>query len=137
MLGNQYLFKGDAVLLQDGFLRNFHLKPSRIFYRTYHSPAYSPSTQSNSFTINGKKIILINQSYHYDSTSARIKADVVIISKNPRLYITDLIKTIDCKLLVFDGSSPQWKVNLWKKDCEKLHLNYFCTSEQGAFVMNL
>lgn len=137
MLGNQYLFKGDAVLLQDGFLRNFHLKPSRIFYRTYHSPVYSPSTQSNSFTINGKKIILINQSYHYDSVTARIKADVVIISKNPRLYITDLVKTVDCKLLVFDGSTPQWKVNLWKKDCEKLHLNYFCTSEQGAFVMNL
>ncbi len=137
MLGNQYLFKGDAVLLQDGFLRNFHLKPSRIFHRTYHSPVYSPSTQSNCFTVNGKKIVLINQSYHYDSASARIKADVVIISKNPRLYINDLIKTIDCKLLVFDGSNPQWKVNLWKKDCEKLHLNYFCTSEQGAFVMNL
>ncbi len=137
MLGNQYLFKGDAVLLQDGFLRNFHLKPSRIFYRTYHSPVYSPSTQSNSFTINGKKIVLVNQSYHYDSVSARIKADVVIISKNPRLYITELIKTIDCKLFVFDGSNPQWKINLWKNDCEKLHLNYFCTSEQGAFVMNL
>lgn len=137
MLGNHYLFKGDSVLLQDGFLRNFHLKPSRILFHTYHSPIFTPSTAGNSFTINGKKIICINQSYQYDSLSAKLKADVVIVSKNPHLYITDLIKTIDCKLLIFDGSNPQWKVNLWKKDCERLHLNYFCTSEQGAFVMNL
>jgi competence protein ComEC len=137
MLGNRYLFKGDASLLQDGFLRNFHLKPSRIFYRTYHSPVYTPSAKSNAFTIDGKKIVLIDQSYRYDSVSSRVTADVLIISKNPRLYISDLIKTIDCKLLVFDGSNPQWKLNRWKKDCERLHLNYFCTSEQGAFVMNL
>lgn len=137
MLGTHYLFKGDAVLLQDGFLRNFHLKPSRILYRTYHSPVYSPAAKSNYFTINGKKIVFINQSYHYDSVAVRTRADVVIISKNPRLYITELAKTIDCKLLIFDSSNPKWKIDRWKKDCEQLHLNYFCTSEQGAFVMNL
>lgn len=137
MLGSQYLFKGDSVLLQDGFLRNFHLKPSRILFHSYHSPLIPASMQNNSYSINGKKIIHINQSYVYDSLQARIKADVLIISKNPRLYITDLLKTVDCKLVVFDSSNPQWKINLWKKDCERLQLNYFCTSEQGAFVMNL
>ncbi len=137
MLGSQYLFKGDSVLLQDGFLRNFHLKPSRILFHSYHSPMIPASMQNNSYSINGKKIIHINQSYVYDSLQPRIKADVLIISKNPRLYITDLLKTVDCKLVVFDSSNPQWKINLWKKDCERLQLNYFCTSEQGAFVMNL
>jgi len=137
MLGDQYLFKGDAVLLQDGFLRNFHLKPSRIFYRTYHSPLYIPSTQNNSLMVNGKKILQINQSYQYDPLSTKIKADIVIISKNPRLFIADLLKTVDCKLLIFDSSNPQWKVALWKRDCEKLNLNCFSTSDQGAFVMNL
>lgn len=137
MLGSQYLFKGDTVLLQDGFLRNFHLKPSRILYHSYHSPLMPGSVQNNSYRINGKKIIHINQSYVFDSLQNRIKADVLIISKNPRLYISDLLKTVDCKLIVFDSSNPQWKINLWKKDCERLQLNYFCTSEQGAFVMNL
>ncbi|MBY0476375.1 MAG: ComEC family competence protein [Chitinophagaceae bacterium] len=137
MLGKQYVLKGDAVLLQDGFLRNFHLKPSRILYHSYHSPLMPGSVQNNSYRINGKKIIHINQSYVFDSLQNRIKADVLIISKNPRLYISDLLKTVDCKLIVFDSSNPQWKINLWKKDCERLQLNYFCTSEQGAFVMNL
>jgi competence protein ComEC len=62
---------------------------------------------------------------------------VVIISQNPKLYLNQLQKTINCKLLVFDSSNPQWKLKYWKADCEKLGINYFCTSEQGAFVMNL
>lgn len=137
MLGNQYQFIGDSVLLQDGFLRNFHLKPSRIAHRTYHSAIPNSSVAQHAYQINQKKIIHINQSYRYDSLAAPLFADVVIISGNPRLFINDLLKTIDCKLLVFDSSNPQWKVALWKKDCERLQLNYFCTSEQGAFVMNL
>lgn len=137
MLGNQYQFIGDSVLLQDGFLRNFHLKPSRIAHRTYHSPLMQNSSGWFGYKINNKRIIHINQSYRYDSLAKPLQADVVIVSGNPRLFINDLLKTIDCKLLVFDSSNPQWKVNLWKKDCESLQRNYFCTSEQGAFVMNL
>jgi competence protein ComEC len=48
-----------------------------------------------------------------------------------------LLKTITPGLIIFDSSNPQWKVNLWKKDCERLHINCFSTSEQGAFVMSL
>lgn len=135
MLGDQYYFAGDAVLLQDGFLRNFHLKPSRIAHRTYHQPNINPTT-NRTWTVNNKTILHINQSYRYDST-IRINADVVIISQNPKLYLNQLQKTINCKLLVFDSSNPQWKLKYWKADCRKLGINYFCTSEQGAFVMNL
>jgi competence protein ComEC len=137
MLGDQYLFAGDSALLQDGFMRNFHLKPSRILYRTYHHALPANDLPGNPFSIDGKNIILINQSYKFTAVPNRIKADVVIISKNPRLYIENLVKTIDCKLIVFDSSNPQWKVNLWKKDCDRLQLKYFHTGEQGAFVMNL
>ncbi len=137
MLGNRYQFIGDSVLLQDGFLRNFHLKPSRIAHRTYHTPIRHNSVQQQAFEINQKKIIHINQSYRYDSLVTPLLADIVIVSGNPRLFINDLIKTINSKLFIFDSSNPQWKVNLWKKDCERLQLNYFCTSDRGAFVMNL
>ena len=135
MLGDQYFFVGDSVLLKDGFLRNFHLKPSRIAHRTYHQPNINPAT-NKTWTVNNKTIVHINQSYRYDSTK-KITADVVIISQNPKLYLNQLLKTINCKLLVFDSSNPRWKLKYWKADCEKLNIHYFCTSEQGAFVMNL
>lgn len=135
MLGDQYYFVGDSILLKDGFLRNFHLKPSRIAHRTYHQPNINPAT-NKTWTVHNKTIVHINQSYRYDSTK-NITADVVIISQNPKLYLHQLAKTINCKLLVFDSSNPQWKLKYWKADCEKLNIHYFCTSEQGAFVMNL
>jgi competence protein ComEC len=135
MLADEYYFVGDSVLLRDGFLRNFHLKPSRIAHRTYEQPNIS-HPENNVWRINNKTIVHINQSYRYDST-AKITADVVIISNNPKLYLNQLSKTINCKLLVFDSSNPQWKLKYWKTDCEKLGIHYFCTSEQGAFVMNL
>lgn len=135
MLGKQYYFVGDSVLLQDGFLRNFHLKPSRIAHRTYHQPNIIPKSNSV-WMINKKTILRIDQSYRYDST-VKITADVVIVSNNPKLYLNQLQKTINCKLFIFDSSNPQWKLKYWKIDCEKLGINYFCTSEQGAFVMNL
>lgn len=137
MLGNQYLFAGDAVLLQDGFMRNFHLKPSRIMYRTYHDPLPAADTGNHSFSINGKQIILINQSYKFVPAQERIKAHIVIISKNPKLYMDNLVQTIDAGIIIFDSSNPQWKVNLWKKDCQRLQLKCFHTGEQGAFAMNL
>lgn len=135
MLADEYYFVGDSVLLRDGFLRNFHLKPSRIAHRTYKQPNIS-HPENNVWRINNKTIVHINQSYRYDST-AKITADVVIISNNPKLYLNQLSKTINCKLLVFDSSNPQWKLKYWKNDCEKLNIHYFCTSELGAFVMNL
>jgi competence protein ComEC len=64
-------------------------------------------------------------------------ADLVILSKNPKLYINNLIKAVDVKQLVIDGSVPLWKAKLWKKDCDLLHLPYHDVSEKGAFVMKL
>ncbi|MBX9782202.1 MAG: ComEC family competence protein [Chitinophagaceae bacterium] len=137
MLGNQYLFNGDTVLLQDGFLRNFHLKPSRILYRTYHHSLPPNLFEQAVLNIRQKKIVFINSSYQFRELDATIKADVVIISKNPKLYIDQLIKSIEPGLIIFDSSNPLWKIKLWQKDCERLHIPFYTTSEQGAFVMNL
>lgn len=137
MLGRNYYFIGDSVLLQEGFLPNFHLRPSRVLNEVFQSPMPVDPNGWAAYQFNEKKIVLINQSYRFETLTPRITADLLIISGNPRLYISNLIKTIDCKLIVFDSSNPAWKLALWKKDCERLNIHYFCTSEQGAFVMNL
>jgi competence protein ComEC len=136
MLGNKYYFIGDSVLLKEGFLRNFHLKPSRVFNQVFHSGMPVDLKGHTAYQINEKKIVLINQSYRYNSLAIPIEADLVIVSGNPRLYVNDLLKTIRCRLVVFDSSNPAWKLALWKKDCDRLNIHYFCTSEQGAFVMS-
>lgn len=137
MLGDRYLFTGDTVLLKDGFLRNFHLKPSRIMHRTYEQSLKPNLFEQSVYTINGKTIVFLHENFWFKDQPQKIKADVLIVSRNPRLYMEHLLKAIEPKLIVFDSSNPGWKIKHWKKDCERFQIPFYTTSEQGAFVMNL
>ncbi|CAN5266857.1 hypothetical protein BH20BAC1_BH20BAC1_16860 [soil metagenome] len=67
----------------------------------------------------------------------KIKIDYLVISGNPRLYMQDLLKTFDPAIIIFDGSNPLWKIEKWKKDCERLHLRFYSVPEQGAFIQDI
>lgn len=137
MLGDRYLFTGDTILLQDGFLRNFHLKPSRIVHRTYEHSLRPNLFRQSVFNINNKTILFLHQNYWFQTQLQKIKADVVIVSHSPKLYIEHMLKSIEPKLIVFDSSNPLWKIKKWKEDCQRFQIPFFTTGEQGAFVMNL
>ena len=136
--GNKYLFTGDADLLADDFVRNFHLKPARILYRI--APANLLSSliiDSNYLSFNKTNILLIDSSISFQHSESKLTIDLLVISKNSRLYISKLAASFDIQQIVFDGSAPFWKLNYWKKDCDSLHIPYHDVNEKGAFVMNL
>jgi competence protein ComEC len=136
--GRNYLFCGDSELLADDFAQNFHLKPSRILNRL------SPATSISDFFIDDKyavfkdrKILLADTLPAFSKTDAKNEIDLLVISKNPKLYISKLANAFNIKQVVFDGSVPFWKLPYWKKDCDSLHIPYYDVSEKGAFVMSL
>ncbi len=47
------------------------------------------------------------------------------------------MQAFSIKQIVMDGSVPQWKAKLWKKDCDSLQIPHYDVSELGAFVMKL
>jgi len=134
--GNHYAFIGDSTLTTDGFLRNFHLKPARVLLRA--NDAVPAALKANNITsIDGKNILLLTQPLPANYSGPKVPVDVLIVSQNPRLYINQLSGIFDCKEIVFDSSNPLWKIQLWKKDCENLHLRFHCVATDGAFVMDL
>ena len=134
--GRHYHFSGSDELLQEGFLRNFHLKPSRILHRA--NTADTPLlTADNIYTINNRKILWLTQKIYPNSSHGKIPVDILIISSNPKIYINQLQQTFDAKLIVFDSSNPLWKIQQWKKDCDSLHLRFHSIPGSGAFVMDL
>jgi competence protein ComEC len=136
--GNEYSFIGDSILLQDDFLRNFHLKPSRILYRTYSPLDESNFVINNKITkINNTTLLLIDNSFYYRHIQNKIPVDVIIISKNATVYMNQLQDAFNFGQLVFDSSNPLWKIERWKKDCDRLHLRFYSVPEQGAFVIDL
>lgn len=136
--GRKYFFIGDSDLLLDEFARNFHMRPSRVLHRA--RPDRQPSNliwQKKFLQYNSKRVLLLDQDFEADSCAGRIPVDLLVISKNPRLYLLKLAKTFQIRQVVFDSSTPGWKTKYWKKDCDALQIPYYDVSEKGAFVMKL
>ena len=134
--GRHYQFIGDSILEEDGFLKNFHIKPSRILHRINAADSLTNMLFQNNFIITkNKTIAVVNAPINYSGD--KIKVDAIIITKSPKIYINQLNKIFDCKQYIFDGSNSMWKINKWAKDCDSLHLQYHTCSLQGAYQMNL
>ena len=135
--GSSYTFVGDPVLTEDGYLRNFHLKPARTLYQALYEKQLNGFFISRPFILfNGKKILLIDKPYKFEDDK-KIAINTIIISKNPRLKILEIVSAFDCKQFVFDGSNSMYKINKWKRECDSLQLSYHITNEDGAFEMGL
>jgi competence protein ComEC len=136
--GHRYYFTGDASVQQDDFIRNFHLKPSRILYRA------GPVSRPDHYFIPGsyinyydKHIVWVNEPVSLGEPGPKRSIDLLILSNNPRIYLRDWIASLTIQQVVVDGSVPAWKARYWKKDCDSLGIPYHDVSTQGAFVMNL
>jgi len=134
---NTYHFIGDSDLTIDGLLQNFHLKPGRISLMLTKRDTSSLFLQNNFVRFYGKRILMINSAIDYTPLTKKITVDYIIISKNPKLFISNLAKVFECGVYIFDASNPLWKIEKWKKDCEELHLRFHSVPEQGAFITDL
>jgi len=132
--GRKYRFIGDNDLEQNDLLRNFHIRPSRILHRIRPMPGAS---DLRSFQFYGKQVLVIDAAINFNSVLSKETIDLLVLSKNPKIYIKDLVQVFNFKQIVVDGSVPQWKAKLWQKDCDSLHIPYYDVSEKGAFVMKL
>jgi competence protein ComEC len=136
--GKNYSFVGDSDLLSNDFLRNFHLKPARILYRMNAAETIPRLLVAGDYiSYNGKRILLIDKNIYFAAQQSKPIVDLIIISKNPKIYITKLAQTLDIKQVVFDGSVPAWKTNYWKKDCDSLHIPWHDVTMKGAFEMRV
>lgn len=134
--GNTFYFEGDSVLRTDGILKNFHLKPGRIYMKLNQeaNKLNGLERQGNFFSFHGRTILLIDTSIAYKPIQNRIPVDILLISKNPGLSISGIVAAVKPSMVVFDASNSLWKIAKWKKECEGLILPSFSIPEQGAFV---
>ena len=134
--GTHYIFAGDTVLLHDGFLQNFHLKPSRVLHRMQPAHIEDLAAAGPFYFYKNKTILLLDRPLRF-AGNEKVKVDCIVLSKSPNVKFAQLAGVFDCPLYVFDGSNSLWKIRQWKKVCDSLHLRHYSTQEYGAFIMNL
>ena len=136
--GRHYFFKGDSSIIKNKLLQNFHLTPSRLLHRIYPIDTCAGLFSLHPlYSYGNTRILIIDTATRFIPTDQKIKVDLVIISKNPRLYIKDLVAAIECRQIVIDSSNPLWKANQWLSDCKDAGISCHCVAIDGAFVMNL
>ena len=137
--GNTYKFAGDSILKENGLLQNFHLKPGRISLglNNMNDSLKTVFQQNKFYQFNNKRILVINEPPAFEIPQQKVAVDIIIISKNTKLYIPQLAAVFNCNQYVFDGSNSLWKIERWQADCSALHLQSHSVAEKGAFVLNL
>ena len=135
--GENYIFKGDSIMREDGFLQNFHLKPARVKYRINETDSLPSLYENGIFQFGLKKFLVLDQPVYFKPIKEKIKIDVIILSKNPSLKISTIAAVFDFKSLIFDASNADWRIKKWKTECEQLHLPFYNTVDNGAFEMNI
>jgi len=136
--GRAFKYVGDPALMNNDFVQNFHLKPSRILQRVPTTVFKNSFMRPGTFiSFGNRKILLVDNTISLDRPFKRQVIDFVLVSKNPKLSMSRLYNCFDVKLIVFDASVPPRKLKFWKKDCDSLHIPFYDIREKGAFVMTL
>ncbi len=137
--GTNYQFVGDSVLLEDGLLQNFHLKPGRIVLQlNERKDSLENFFQHEMFyQFQRKRIMIVDKPISIAATKKKINIDLVIISGNPKLSISQLAQAINCNRFIFDASNPLWKIEKWQKECKAMQLSSHAVSADGAFVWDI
>jgi competence protein ComEC len=130
---------GEEVINHDEKTLSFLLNPSRISYRANHILEDNKplNFHKHVYRLQNKRMMIIDRAVCFKPIEHKINIDVLVISKNIRINMKELLSTIEPKLIVFDASNSLWKITKWKKECDALNLRFFSIKDQGAFVINL
>lgn len=135
--GQRFALIGDSTIWQDTQLYQQYVRPIRTHYQVKPGKLSLVRWEHNLLSSSTKSVVFMHQANLTNPPSRPQKIDVLVITGNPKLYIKDIVQAFSPGVIVFDSSNPEWKINYWKKDCDKLHLRHHSVPEKGAFVTDL
>lgn len=135
-LGHRYI--GDRQLERNTLLKNNYLSPTRTIYRAGNPLLHSRVQLRTPFVIGPtKKVLLVHPRLAFPSLYMVPKIDLIILAGGVEIPFAEIAKRYPQAKLVFDCSNPLWKIQLWKKEADRLHLRHHSVPELGAFEYNL
>ena len=137
--GKHFFFLGDDALKQDGYLKNFNLKPARIINRATEIPTTNSNAElSHIIQSSRKTIVVINQPIPTNyQPKQKIKADAIVISHNPRLSLTQLHSIFDCNQYIIDASNSFYRTTKWMQEAINNQLRIYSVAEKGAYEIDM
>ncbi|MCF3111212.1 ComEC family competence protein [Niabella sp. CC-SYL272] len=132
--GRDQLLYADSLAIADPAVSRNVLQPAAVSYRLRSPETIETICKNDRLFFDGRPVLLVRTPL--EDTVYGI-ADLVILSGNPRLYISDLLQRVQPRQIVIDGAVPGWKARRWQQDCDSLGIPCHQVLEKGAFVMSL
>jgi competence protein ComEC len=126
--GRQLAFGGDRALLQDPLLRGYHLDGAHTAFRLNDAAQPLPAV----FSFDGRVVVHLQEGATFPAIR---KADLLILSHRPRLYLPQLLEEGRIGSLVIDASVPAKTAARWKEDCARAGVPCHDVSEKGAYML--
>lgn len=131
-IGEQVTFVGDDSLIHHPAYFRQYLYPARSLYRL-QDDVYSPGLHF--FIVKGKTALLVDKNVYHSLSQNITRADILILSGNPRFSLEELQTKVVFKQLVLDATNKNYTIRKWKADCAKAGIDCKAVSVDGAFVV--
>ncbi|WP_246124421.1 ComEC/Rec2 family competence protein [Bizionia gelidisalsuginis] len=90
-------------------------------------------TLQSLYSYNDRYVLLIDSLGVYNITN--LNPDYIILINSPKINLNRLLKTLQPKAIIADGSNYKSYVARWKTTCLKTRIPFHSTYEKGAFIM--
>ncbi len=81
-----------------------------------------------------KSYYLVNGGKGSINKNDSLLADVLVVSGSPIIEMDELVKSIQCKTVVFTSNCPPWKVRNWKNELNEHDILIHDIRTKGAFI---
>lgn len=86
----------------------------------------------NVYTYKNQTIFILD---HSSLSGIKIKPEIIILSSSPKVHLGQIIKELDPKLIIADGSNFKNEIDRWEKICRKNQISFHRTDQKGAFTI--
>jgi competence protein ComEC len=88
----------------------------------------------NFLQINNQVVLFIDTNGNYNIKG--LQKPILVLRQSPKINLERLIKMLNPRMIIADGSNYKSYVSLWKASCLELHTSFWSTGDKGAYVLN-
>ena len=117
-----------------GTLQPTHETLIRDYAVSQHITTIKPDTLRAIYGIGTKTLLVVDSLAIYNLQNLR--PDYVLLRQSPKLNLERLIKTLNPKVIIADGSNYKSSIAYWDAACKKGKIQFHATSKHGAFSID-
>jgi len=135
--GTRSWFLGHDDLQTKGFIHNFHLLPTRIYWQFV--PAFHqalPADRNLMLGLGNRTMLILQKQIDYNA-SGRMSCDWLLVTGSVRGNPARLLQHIQPGQIVMDATTRPSQRKRWQAAADSLHLRLHSTPDKGAFLIQL